>query len=237
MKGEIHYCRGSLSSSAYNTNMSDEIDNFANRVTRTYNALSGTYDMLSGKAEQRLTQESLALFDLKPDFRVLDIGFGTGNALVALGERLPGPGHVFGLDISLGMCRTAHGKLLRKTESDNIAICCANALRAPYPDAQFDGILLSFTFELFPEDLFVPLLKECRRLLKPRGNLVLVSMARAQKAGLIYRLYLWAHRKYPQWIDCRPVDAARILQDNGFQVLKKSTHNLFGLPVDSILAQ
>jgi demethylmenaquinone methyltransferase/2-methoxy-6-polyprenyl-1,4-benzoquinol methylase len=237
MKGEIHYCPVSLPGSAYNTNMSDEIDHFANRVTRTYNALSGTYDMLSGKAEQRLTQEALVLFDLKPEFRILDIGFGTGNALAALCERLPDPGHVFGLDISLGMCRAAQGKLLRKMVIGNTALCCANALQAPYLDSQFDGILLTFTFELFPEDLFIPLLKECRRLLKPRGKLVLVSMAPADRAGLVYRLYLWAHRKYPQWIDCRPVDAARILQDNGFQVLWKSTKNLFGLPVDSILAQ
>ncbi len=217
--------------------MSDASQSFEERVTASYNAMSAYYDQLSGKAEQRLTREALCMFNPGANSKLLDIGCGTGNALLAMLDQIPVPAKVIGLDISMGMCRVAQQKLQRKKSEISVAISCANALNAPFPDGQFDGILLSFTFELFPEDLFRPLLKECRRLLKPRGNLVLVSMARAKKAGLVYRLYLWAHRKYPHWVDCRPVDAVPILQDNGFQVVKKSTHNLFGLPVDSILAQ
>ena len=217
--------------------MSYANQSFEERVISSYNALSAYYDLLSGKTEQCLTREALALFNLNPGSRVLDIGCGTGNALLAMEKSLPGPIYVFGLDISMGMCRAAQRKLLRKTGGHNAALCCANVLQSPFPGGQFDGILLSFTFELFPENLFSPLLDECRRLLKPGGNVVLVSMARAQKAGLIYRLYLWAHRKYPQWVDCRPVDAVRILRDNGFRILHRKTRSLFGLPVESILAE
>ncbi|REG06996.1 class I SAM-dependent methyltransferase [Pelolinea submarina] len=209
---------------------------FEARVASSYDALSRYYDLLSGKAEQRLTLKALDMFNPDANSRMLDIGCGTGNALLAMLDRYPVTLKVTGLDISKGMCRVAQQKLRRKKVANSVGLYCANVLNAPFPDRLFDGILLSFTFELFPEDLFSPLLQECRRLLKPGGSLVLVSMAAAQKAGLVYRLYLWAHRKYPQWIDCRPVDAARILEDNGFQVTERETYNLFGLPVDSLLA-
>ena len=136
----------------------------------------------------------------------------------------------------MGMCLKAQRKLLRGMGEKVVPLCCGNALRAPFTDRYFDGILLSFTFELFPERLFGILLSECRRILKPGGKLLLVSMASAKNPGLIYRLYLWAHHEYPQWIDCRPIDAARILADNGFQVTERKTYSLFGLPVDSLLA-
>jgi demethylmenaquinone methyltransferase/2-methoxy-6-polyprenyl-1,4-benzoquinol methylase len=217
--------------------MSDTSQSFEGRVTGSYNAMSVYYDLLSGKAEQRLTAEALGMFNPDATSRVLDVGCGTGNALLAMLDSFPVSTKVYGLDISMGMCRVTQQKLGRKKSENSATISCANALNAPFPDGQFDGILLSFTFELFPEDLFGPLLQECRRLLKAGGSLVLVSMARAEKTGLVYRLYLWAHRKYPRWIDCRPVDAAQILCENGFHVVQKKTHNLFGLPVDSILAQ
>lgn len=216
--------------------MSDTSRSFEQRVTATYNAMSAYYDLLSGKAEQRLTREALGMFNPDAGCKLLDIGCGTGKALLAMLDQIPVPAKVIGLDISMGMCRVAQQKLQRKKSENSAAISCANALNAPFSDGQFDGILLSFTFELFPQDLFGPLLQECRRLLKPEGKLVLVSMACAQKAGLVYRLYLWAHRKYPHWIDCRPVDAAHILLGNGFSVIQMQTRNLFGLPVDAILA-
>jgi len=221
---------------SYNYAMSHANQSFEERVTGSYNAMSAYYDLLSGKAEQRLTREALGMFNPETDSKILDIGCGTGNALLAMLDGFPVPVSVYGMDIAMGMCRVARQKLRRKKSENSAALYCASALNAPFPGGQFDGILLSFTFELFPESLFNSLLKECRRLLKPQGKLVLVSMARAQKAGPVYRLYLWAHRKYPRWIDCRTVDAARVLEDNYVRVTQKKTHKLFGLPVDSILA-
>ncbi len=216
--------------------MPDTNQPFAQRVAHTYNALSGSYDLLSGKAEQHLTRTALGYFDPQPGSRLLDLGCGTGNALLAMQRIFPAPVHIVGLDIAFGMCRVAGGKLRRSENAASGVVCCANALQTPFPRGQFNGILLSFTLELFPRELFGPLLAECRRLLKPDGRLALVSMACAQKASWIYNLYLWAHRKAPRWIDCRPIDSASILRENGFRVLEQGPHDLFGLPVETTLA-
>ncbi|MDK2982028.1 MAG: hypothetical protein PWQ55_2375 [Chloroflexota bacterium] len=224
------------SQQSYNGDMPDINQSFTQRVAHTYNNLSGSYDLLSGKAEQRLTRTALDYFDPQPGSRLLDLGCGTGNALLAMQRTFPAPVSVAGLDIAFGMCRVAHGKLQRAEGGPSGAVYCANALQTPFPGGLFDGILLSFTLELFPRELFSPLLAECRRLLKPQGKLALVSMACAQKASWIYNLYLWAHRKYPRWIDCRPIDSAAILRENGFRIIKQKTHDLFGLPVETTLA-
>ena len=216
--------------------MTEDLNTFSAQVQKNYDSLSCFYDVLSGRAERRIVQKTLALFDPAPNSRFLDIGCGTGNALLQMKREFLPSLFIYGMDISMGMCLQAQRKLLRSMEKKAVPLCCGNALRAPFTDRYFDGILLSFTFELFPERLFTTLLSECRRMLKTNGKLLLVSMASGQNAGLIYRLYLWAHREYPQWIDCRPVDAARILADNGFRVTERKTYNLFGLPVDSLLA-
>jgi ubiquinone/menaquinone biosynthesis C-methylase UbiE len=213
-----------------------ETNDFIQQVRQNYDALSASYDYFSGSAESRIVLKGLELLKPAPHSRLLDIGCGTGNALVAMKKRFSYACGIYGLDISLGMCLQARRKLHRAF-SDNIPpLGCGNALALPFPAGCFNAILMSFTFELFPQTLFTPLLRECRRVLRPNGKLLVVSMARAQEPSLIYRMYLWAHRKYPRLIDCRPLDAAEILAENGFEPVSTETHNLFGLPVNTIMA-
>jgi demethylmenaquinone methyltransferase/2-methoxy-6-polyprenyl-1,4-benzoquinol methylase len=50
------------------------------------------------------------------------------------------------------------------------------------------------------------------------------------------RLYEWSHRRFPAYIDCRPIYVSRSLQQGGFEIQKEVNYSLYGLPVEIILA-
>lgn len=92
----------------------------------------------------------------------------------ALGDPgfLSGPGpspEIFGLDISPAICRKAFA---RQTESKtNIRIICSDARFLACRGGSFDLVVSPSTFDHFPE--IGEALKECHRILKPGGRLVL----------------------------------------------------------------
>jgi demethylmenaquinone methyltransferase/2-methoxy-6-polyprenyl-1,4-benzoquinol methylase len=59
--------------------------------------------------------------------------------------------------------------------------------------------------------------------------------ARAEK-GWMVRMYEWAHRTFPAYADCRPIDVSGLLKSGGFSVIESSHLSMWGLPVDVVLA-
>lgn len=119
---------------------------------------------------QRLT---VGLMDLSPQSRVLDVGCGTGFAVLTLGSMLT-EGKACGVDISEEMISQAQAKVspeiterveFRRASSDNI----------PYPSAEFDYIMCTNSFHHYPDPLLA--LAEMRRLLKPGGELIILDNA------------------------------------------------------------
>jgi ubiquinone/menaquinone biosynthesis C-methylase UbiE len=84
--------------------------NEISRVTRSkeaaqaaYNRMSKWYDFLAGESEKKYQDIGLRLLNVRPGESVLEIGFGTGQAILALAEAVGETGRVYGLDISEGM--------------------------------------------------------------------------------------------------------------------------------------
>src|SRR5512141_1734901 len=84
------------------------------RVTRTrrqaicaYDRLSRWYGWLAAGSEQPLAQVGLRKLGVRPGETVLEIGCGTGQALLALAEMAGNTGKAYGLDISPGMISVA----------------------------------------------------------------------------------------------------------------------------------
>ena len=50
------------------------------------------------------------------------------------------------------------------------------------------------------------------------------------------KLYEWLHRKWPGWLDCRPILARRAVEDVGFHIVEATELSLWGLPVEIVLA-
>ena len=201
----------------------------------TYDRLSRWYDLLAG-SEHQLVHLGVERLAVRSGESVLEIGPGTGHALVALGRAAGPSGHVVGVDLSPGMLRRAAKRLACAGLEKSVRLICAGAESLPLPPSAFDAAFLSFTLELFDTTEIPRVLAECRRVLRPTGRICVVALADEGGSRHMLRLYTWAHDHYPAWVDCRPIAPARLLQDNGFRLLDVLPRRLWGLPVHIVRA-
>ena len=103
--------------------------------------------------------------------RLLDIACGTGRFLDFVKQtwpRLP----VVGLDLSEAYCRHAQSHLSRWSR---VSLIVGNAEAIPAPDSSFDAVTCIFTFHELPPQARRNAIRECARVLKPGGRLVLLD--------------------------------------------------------------
>ncbi len=103
--------------------------------------------------------------------RLLDIGCGTGHFLDFLKQawpRLP----VLGLDMSEPYVRYAKRHLKRWSR---INLIIGNAESLPVPDESHDAVTSIFLFHELPPKVRRIVIRECARVLKPGGRLVLLD--------------------------------------------------------------
>jgi demethylmenaquinone methyltransferase/2-methoxy-6-polyprenyl-1,4-benzoquinol methylase len=204
---------------------------------RSYDRMSRWYDALASSSEWRYTRRGLAMLNPQPGERVLEIGFGTGNALLALGKRVGPSGLVAGIDISEGMLKVALRKLERAKIESRVMLECGDGADLPYDENEFNAIFMSFTLELFDTPEIPVVLQGCHRVLSGNGRLVVVAMVQHGKDNLAVRMYKWAHQKLPAYVDCRPILLRPALKDAGFKLEEISEHSMWGLPVEIVLGR
>lgn len=204
---------------------------------QAYNRLSRWYDLLTYRSEKKFKQIGLDLLKPQSGERILEIGPGTGHSLLALSERCGPLGDVHGLDISPGMLRITHQRLI--TSGKNQApfhLVMGDGAAPPYSASSFDAIFSSFTLELFDSPEIPRVLAACRRLMGPGGRICLVSLARPDRPSFIVKLYEWAHNQWPAYIDCRPIPLTSMLEESGFSIVSRQKHSIWGLPIEIALA-
>jgi SAM-dependent methyltransferase len=135
------------------------------------------YDPMSklfgvGRIHRRLVDQA----DLRPGQRVLEIGCGTGNLLLAAKAAEPGTAAV-GLDPDLAALARAHRKARRRHLPVQLDRGYADAL--PYADDTFDVVLSSFMLHHVPADQRETAVREVLRVLRPGGALHLVDAGSA----------------------------------------------------------
>jgi ubiquinone/menaquinone biosynthesis C-methylase UbiE len=202
--------------------------------THTYDRLSGCYDLIS-KSEYRCVSEGIRMLGARGGDRILEIGFGTGNALIDIAE-LIGTGVVVGVDASRGMYRQAEKRIANAGRSDRIELILGDARELPVGLPQFDAVFMSFTFELFDRPDRRRVLGECCRVLREGGRICIVGMARRNRRGPMVRLYELAHSMAPEVTDCRPIPIGREIDDAGYTIVETRRMSVWGLPVDAVLA-
>jgi ubiquinone/menaquinone biosynthesis C-methylase UbiE len=207
-----------------------------NAARRAYNRMSGFYDLLAGSSETPLMHLGLQMLAVRPGESVLEIGSGTGKALVELGRQGSESGRVHGIDLSPGMLQQAHKRVSNAGLLGRVRLLEGDGTRLPYQSGSFNAVFISFTLELFDSPEIPLVLAECLRVLLPGGRLGVVAMLKRAQSSTIVRLYEWFHEHLPAYVDCRPIHASEMIQASGFILEKQDVKNMWGLPVELVVA-
>ena len=212
------------------------------RVPRTkeqakqlYNRISKVYGYLAA-FERKYAEMALEHLSVKEGETVLEIGFGSGHCLKRIAESVGEMGKAYGVDISSGMLGVARRKLDKAGLMDRVELYQGDAASLPYGDNTFDAVFMSFTLELFDTPEIPRVLEEIRRVLKLRGRLGVASMSKENGESILLRLYEWGHRKWPKYLDCRPIYVEQSVGETGYEIAWKERVRLFGLPGEIVVA-
>lgn len=202
-----------------------------------YDRLGRWYDVLTAFGESRLRESGLALLAPRPGEVALELGCGTGQALLGLSRGVGESGRVLGLDLSPAMLRAAWRRTARAGALGGVALVRADARCLPLPSASVDVVFLSFTLELFDDADARRVLAECLRVLGPGGRIGVVALDARGNSSPLRRAYEWTHRSWPAVVDCRPILARALLEASGFDVVEVRDQAVWGLPVAVVLAR
>ena len=201
-----------------------------------YDHISVAYDWLGGIFERNHAEKALSYLKIENGETVLEIGFGTGHCLQQIALSVGKTGKAYGIDISNGMLQVTRKKLEKSGLMDRVELYHGDASKLPFINETFDVVFMSFTLELFDTPEITQLLNEVRRVLKARGRLGVASLSRTKGSSIALRIYEWIHRKWPKYVDCRPIYLEQFLRKSGYTIQSKKVHNLLVLPLEIVVA-
>ncbi|MGB7876488.1 MAG: class I SAM-dependent methyltransferase [Anaerolineales bacterium] len=204
------------------------------QTQQNYDRMSRWYDLFAS-SEKKFTETGLQILGVKAGESVLEIGSGTGHALVTLARQAGKSGLVTGIELSSGMIDEARKRIQAEGPEGSVHMIQGDGTQLPFAPNSFDAAILSFTLELFSEDEIPVVLDECHRVLKDEGRLGVVSLAKQNV--LACRMYEWAHERWPVLLDCRPIDLRKNLETWGFRVQAAKVQTMWGLPVEIALSR
>ncbi|AFZ71696.1 class I SAM-dependent methyltransferase [Natronobacterium gregoryi] len=199
-----------------------------------YDFLSAWYDLVADSFEAPARESGLRLLDPGYGERILDVGCGTGTALVPIARAVGAAGTAVGIDLAPGMCRSSR-RALANAGVDPGAVVMGDAATLPVPDDAFDALFASFVLELFDTVELPAVLEEWRRVLEPNGRLCVVALSR--RPGPVTELYEWIHERFPTTVDCRPIYVRETLLESGFRVVDGRSERVWRLPAEVVLVR
>jgi ubiquinone/menaquinone biosynthesis C-methylase UbiE len=198
-----------------------------------YNKISGVYDLMAERSEAPVRRAGLDLLKARGGERILEIGFGTGLSLIKLANGVGPKGRVFGLDLSDKMVKLAKARISQAGMAERVLLHCGDAARMPYATASMDGIFMSFTLELFDTPEIPSILSECMQVLRTGGRIVVVSMSKQGKHEPMVNVFEWAHKHFPNFVDCRPIFVRDALERAGFRIVRVIEKHMW-IPVEIV---
>ena len=150
----------------------------ASRVRGVFDSVASRYDVMNDLMSLGMHRAwkayTVAVADVRPGQRVLDIAGGTGDLARAFAPRVGPTGTVVLTDINEQMLSRGRDRLLDDGVVVPVALCDAEAL--PFADASFD--LVSVAFGLRNMTHKERALGEMARVLKPGGRLLVLEFSK-----------------------------------------------------------
>jgi ubiquinone/menaquinone biosynthesis C-methylase UbiE len=131
-------------------------------------------------------RQILGAAGITPQDRVLDLGCGIGNILIALAERIDFIQPATGVDISPDLIRIGEREIARAGLRHRIALRVAPATRLPFEDAAFDVVLTSHVLKHLDDDTLLASFREVARVLRPGGRFLLWEFAKSPRSALLF---------------------------------------------------
>ena len=113
----------------------------------------------------------------------------------------------------------------------NVTLTIGDARVLCFRSSVFDAVFMSFTLELF-EEAIPNVLADVRRVLRIGGRVGIVAMSDSGQTNAMIDLYEWLHRRWPHFVDCRPIDIVGVLQEAHFDARTAHVTAIWGLPVN-----
>src|SRR6516165_5671424 len=158
-----------------------DLDNFT--VTKAYARWAPVYDLVFGAVFERGRQAAVAAAG-RIGGRILEVGVGTGISLPLYSSDC----RLCGVDISAPMLRKAQERVAELKLTNVEGLWVMDAERLSFPDNSFDVVVAQYVITTVPYPEAT--LDEFARVLKPGGEIVLVSRVGAE-AGLRRSLEHW----------------------------------------------
>jgi ubiquinone/menaquinone biosynthesis C-methylase UbiE len=132
---------------------------------------SGYFGRIVGRMMARANQEAnlwvLSLLDYQPTDSILELGFGPGQMIKSLSEKVP-QGLVAGVDISEAMLQQASDLNRKALETGRVELKLAQATELPYEDSHFDTVFAINLVYVLPD--LGSVISEVKRVLKSGGR-------------------------------------------------------------------
>jgi demethylmenaquinone methyltransferase/2-methoxy-6-polyprenyl-1,4-benzoquinol methylase len=158
----------------------------ARRVRGVFDSVAGRYDLMndlmSGGAHRLWKRFTLALANLRPGQRALDVAGGTGDLAAGLLRQVGPRGLVILSDINAAMLARGRDRLIDEGFVGNVGFVQANAEELPFPDNTFDCITIGFGLRNVTDKPAA--LAAMRRALKPGGQLLVLEFSQPRAPGL-----------------------------------------------------
>ena len=128
----------------------------------------------------------LSAADITAQDRVLDLGCGIGNILIALAERIDFSHPPVGVDVSPDLIRIGEQEIAKAGLHDRIGLQVARATQLPFEDGAFDVVLTSHVLKHLDDEALLTGFREVVRVLRPGGRFLLWEFDKSARSALLF---------------------------------------------------